>query len=63
VRREQVNRGAEGRPLTLAEIEAKFFANAELAVPASQASQLRDAVFGLDRATDLAPLCAALART
>ena len=49
--------------LTLAEIEAKFFANAELAVPAAQASQLRDAVFGLDRAADLAPLCAALART
>jgi 2-methylcitrate dehydratase PrpD len=62
VRREQVNRGAQARPLTLSEIEQKFFANAGLAVPASQAAQLRDAVFGLDRAADLEPLCAALTR-
>jgi len=62
VRREQVNRGAAARPLTVAEIEQKFFANAELAVPSSQAEQLRDAVLGIDRAADLTPLCAALAR-
>ena len=62
VRREQVNRGAEGRPLTVTEIEQKFFANAELAIPVSQARQLRDAVLGLERAATLEPLCAALAR-
>jgi 2-methylcitrate dehydratase PrpD len=58
--REQVNRGADANPLSTAEIEGKFFANAERAVSHAQAEQIRSAVLGLDLAPNLAALTAAL---
>ncbi|HPF26515.1 MAG TPA: MmgE/PrpD family protein [Steroidobacteraceae bacterium] len=60
-RREQVNRGTAARPLTSAEIERKFFANAQLVASYEQAAAVRDAVMVLDRAPDLSPLLQALA--
>ncbi len=54
--REDVNRGAADRPLSAAEIAAKFTENACMALPPERAARLRDAVLGLDRAGDLAPL-------
>lgn len=56
VRREHVNRGAADRPLTGGDIVAKFMDNALTAVPRAHAEELRDAVLGIDRATDLAPV-------
>ncbi len=46
--REEVNRGAANRPITNAEIEAKFLENARLAVSGSRAEQLRELVLGLE---------------
>ena len=43
-----VNRGAGDRALTRAEVEAKFFANAKLAVTPVRAREIRDAVYGLE---------------
>ncbi len=60
-RRERVNRGTAARPLTSAEIERKFFANAQLVVSNAQAAKVRDAVMELDRAPDLSRLLLALA--
>lgn len=45
---EPINRGAGERALTLADIEAKFFANAALAVSAGRAREMRDAVMALE---------------
>lgn len=47
--REAVNRGAEGRPITNADIEAKFFDNATRCVPRAHAQHIRDAVLGLQQ--------------
>jgi 2-methylcitrate dehydratase PrpD len=60
-RRERVNRGADARPLSRAEIETKFFANALLTVSQSQASAVLDAVMTLDGAPNLDKLCQLLA--
>jgi 2-methylcitrate dehydratase PrpD len=46
--REAVNRGGEGRPVTQAEIEAKFFDNATRAVPRAHAQRIRDAVLDME---------------
>lgn len=51
--REQINRGAGERPLSNADIEAKFMETAGLALSADKAKQVRDAVLGLDRAPDV----------
>ncbi len=51
--REQVNRGAAERPLTNAEIVAKFDDNARIAVSATQAGQIRDALLTLDATPDV----------
>ena len=56
VRREHINRGAADRPLSGEDIVAKFMDNALTAVPRDHAEQLRDAVLGIDRTTDLAPV-------
>lgn len=56
-RRERINRGAAERPLSLADIEAKFLDNARLAIPVGQARAVLDAVMELDRAPDLRRLC------
>lgn len=44
-----VNRGAGERALTRADIEAKFYANAKLAVSAGRAREMRDAVYNLEQ--------------
>jgi len=46
--REAINRGSADRPLTNAEVEAKFMQNAAYCVPASRAKDIRDAVLALD---------------
>ena len=48
---ERVNRGAGDRALTGAEIEAKYFDNARLALPEKRAREIRDAVLNLDQAS------------
>jgi 2-methylcitrate dehydratase PrpD len=50
--REEINRGAAERPITNAEIEHKFMANARLAVSSSRAAEIRELVLGLDHAPD-----------
>jgi hypothetical protein len=49
--REEVNRGAADRPITNAEIEAKFLENASLAASGSRCAQVRDLVLGLEGLT------------
>jgi 2-methylcitrate dehydratase PrpD len=49
--REEVNRGAADRPISNAEIEAKFLENARLAASASRGEQVRDLVLGLEGLT------------
>jgi 2-methylcitrate dehydratase PrpD len=56
-RRERINRGTADRPLTQSEIEAKFFDNAQLVIPRSQADAVIEAVMALDKAQDLQRLC------
>jgi len=46
--REQVNRGAADRPLTPADITAKYMDNATLAVPLKRAEQIRDAILDVE---------------
>jgi len=48
--REGINRGCADRPLGNDEIVAKFFDNAERAVPRGAAERMRDAVLGCDKA-------------
>jgi 2-methylcitrate dehydratase PrpD len=50
VHREAMNRGCADRPLSNAEIVAKFLDNARLRLSLRQATEVRDAVLGLDRA-------------
>ncbi len=47
---ERINRGAGDRALTGAEIEAKYFANARLALTENRAREIRNAVLHLDHA-------------
>ncbi len=58
--REQVNRGAADRPLSNAEIVAKYDANAVLGVSARRAAQIRELVLNLDELPDAGLLAAAL---
>jgi 2-methylcitrate dehydratase PrpD len=53
VHREAMNRGCADRPLSNAEIAEKFAGNARLSLSARQADAVREAVLGLDRATDV----------
>jgi 2-methylcitrate dehydratase PrpD len=53
VHREAMNRGCADRPLSNAEIADKFAGNARLSLSARQADAVRDAVLGLDQATDV----------
>ncbi|OGK94762.1 MAG: hypothetical protein A2X50_09255 [Candidatus Rokubacteria bacterium GWF2_70_14] len=48
VRREPVSRGAPERPLTPAEIEAKFFLNATRAIPDVQAKRITEMVWNIE---------------
>jgi hypothetical protein len=48
-----MNRGCADRPLSNAEIADKFAGNARLSLSARQADAVRDAVLGLDQATDV----------
>jgi len=47
--REGVNRGCADRPLSNGEVVAKFFDNADRAVPRRAAEHIRDAVLDFDR--------------
>lgn len=60
--REEINRGASDRPLSAADIEKKFFANATLAASSARAQQLLETVLTLDRAPSARALAQALAR-
>jgi 2-methylcitrate dehydratase PrpD len=51
VRREQINRGADERPLGAEEIIAKFRANAELTFAPEQVTRVSDAILDLDGKT------------
>ena len=51
--REEINRGADDRPLTNAEIVEKYMDNARLTVDGPKAIAIRDAVLGLDRCEDV----------
>jgi 2-methylcitrate dehydratase PrpD len=54
--REAAHRGAPGRPITAADIEAKFMGNALPALPRDQALRLRDTLLTADRVKDVATL-------
>lgn len=60
--REEMNRGCADRPITNAEIERKFLANARLAVSAARAYEVRDLVLAMEKldARELAEGLAAL---
>ncbi len=58
--REMQNRGSDANPLSPADIEDKFWANATRAVGRERAQRVLDAVMGLDKAEDLRPLGDAL---
>jgi hypothetical protein len=51
--REHVNRGAAERPLTNAEIVAKYHENARLAVSAERAGRIAEALLGLEALDDV----------
>lgn len=61
---EPVNRGAEGRPISDADIAAKFHDNAARAVPRTHADHILNAVLGIERgdAAELANLLGVAAR-
>lgn len=46
--REHINRGAADRPIVRADVEAKFFDNATMAIPRTRAQAVHDAVLGVD---------------
>ena len=56
VQREAHNRGCADRPLSNADIVDKFTGNAHMSLSARQAGEVRDAVLGLEEATDIRPL-------
>ena len=51
--REEINRGADDRPLSNGEIAEKYMDNARLTVDGPKAIAIRDAVLGLDRCEDV----------
>ena len=51
--REQINRGADERPLTNGEIAEKYMENARLTVDETQAAAIREAILGLYRCPDV----------
>lgn len=59
---ERINRGSPERPLTAADICAKFAANAKNVVDAARAAAIRDAVLALNSAPDTTQLTALLAQ-
>jgi 2-methylcitrate dehydratase PrpD len=58
--REAVNRGADSRPLSEADVHDKFMSNAQRVIDAAQAEQVWQAVMNLDQAPDLGALTAVL---
>ena len=60
-RRERVNRGAGSRPLSRADIEAKFFENTRQAISATRARHVLESVMTLDAAPNVDALCEAVA--
>ncbi len=59
--REQMNRGCADRPLSAADIEEKFMANATRAIAPARAARIRDLVLDLDLGQGARELAAALA--
>ena len=55
-RREDVNLGSSERPMTSAQIEAKFLDNARLIVPPARAEAIRDAILDIDRLASVSHL-------
>jgi len=53
--REAMNRGCADRPLSNGEIVEKFTGNARMRLSVRQASEVQEAVLGLDRAADVRP--------
>ena len=51
--REEINRGADERPLTNGDIAAKYLENARLTVEGPKAFDIRDALLDLDRCNDV----------
>jgi 2-methylcitrate dehydratase PrpD len=58
--REQINRGAAGRPISNEDVVAKFMDNAGLAVSPPRAERLRDAVLSVDEAESARDFASAL---
>ena len=56
VHREALNRGCADRPLSNADIVAKFAGNAAMSLSARQAEEVREAVLGLEQAADVRPV-------
>jgi len=56
VHREAMNRGCADRPLSNADIIAKFTDNARMSLSARQADEVREAVLGLEAASDVRPV-------
>ena len=54
--REAMNRGCADRPLSNGEIVEKFTGNARMRLSVRQASEVQEAVLGLDRAADVRPV-------
>ncbi len=54
--REGMNRGCADRPLSNADIVAKFAGNAAMSLSARQAEEVREAVLGLEQAADVRPV-------
>lgn len=60
--REQVHRGAAGNPISHADVEGKFYANATRTLPRDAATRVLEAVMTLDESPSLAELAAAITR-
>ncbi|MEO0975130.1 MAG: MmgE/PrpD family protein, partial [Pseudomonadota bacterium] len=58
--RQEVNRGARDNPLSDAQIDAKFYANAERCFDRPRAERVRDLILTLERQPDLNALALAL---
>jgi 2-methylcitrate dehydratase PrpD len=56
VHREALNRGCADRPLSNADIVDKFTGNARMNLSTRQADEVRDAVLGLEEASDIRPV-------
>ena len=56
VHREAINRGSADNPLSTADIETKFFANATRTINQTQAEEVREAVMSLENHSNLSQL-------